>query len=96
MLGIDTRLIHQTTKKWIIVGILAGLTEVGLLLVLYWLLGQSLDGVLNGQNLLSQIVGWVIVLLLAKAFFAWLYRTSQAKASSETSFSTRHGVSTRP
>ncbi len=92
MLGLDKRLIHQTTQNWIILGMAAGLIDVALTLTLFYLLGLSLDGALEGQNLLAEFVGFVILLFLLKFSFAWLFRTAQSKACSETKVSVRDMV----
>ncbi len=92
MLGLDKRLIHKTTQKWLILGMVAGLMDVALTLALFYLLGISLDQALVGENLFAGIVGFVILLFLLKFSFAWLFRTAQSKASAETKVSVRDMV----
>ncbi len=89
MLGLDKRLIHKTTRTWIVAGAAAGLADIALTLALFYVLGMALDGALAGRNLLTGLAGVLALLCLLKFGFAWLSRTAQSKASAETKVSVR-------
>ena len=92
MLGLDKRLIHKTTQKWITVGMVAGLMDVALTLALFYLLGLALNDALAGENLLAELLPAAVLLAVLKFLFAWLFRTAQSKASAETKVSVRDMV----
>ena len=92
MLGLDKRLIHKTTQKWITLGMVAGLMDVALTLALFYLLGLVLNKALVGENLLAEVLPAVVLLFVLKFSFAWLFRTAQSKASAETKVSVRDMV----
>jgi len=89
MLGIDARLMTASTMKWIIIGIAAGIASIALTIALYWFLGKAVDEALAGRNLLAGSVALVAAFVFGRALLAWLYRTAQFRASSETKVSVR-------
>ncbi len=92
MLGIDKRLIVRSTKKWIFIGIGAGIVGLALSVILYSALGAIIDGAINGENIILQWLPWLIALLAGKALLGWLFRLAQFKASAETKITVRDMV----
>ncbi len=92
MLGVDDRLVTPATLKWVKVGLLAGLATIPTTIVLYYVLGLTVDAALAGTN---QIRDWLFVLtflVLLKAGLAWLFRTGQFRASSEAKLNVRDQI----
>ncbi len=92
MLGVDDRLVTPATRKWVKVGLLAGLATIPTTIVLYYVLGLTVDAALAGTN---QIRDWLFVLtflVLLKAGLAWLFRTGQFRASSEAKLNVRDQI----
>lgn len=92
MLGVDDRLVTPATMKWVKVGLLAGLATIPTTIVLYYVLGLTVDAALAGTN---QIRDWLFVLtflVLLKAGLAWLFRTGQFRASSEAKLNVRDQI----
>ncbi len=92
MLGVDDRLVTPATLKWVKVGLVAGLATIPTTIVLYYVLGLSVDAALAGTN---QIRDWLFVLsflVFLKAGLAWLFRTGQFRASSEAKLNVRDQI----
>ncbi len=89
MLGIDKRLIVESTRKWLFIGIGAGVVSLALSVVLYSVLGSVIDGAIDGENRLLGWLPWLIALLAGKALLGWLFRLAQFRASAETKISIR-------
>ena len=89
MFGIDRRLIVGATSRWLKVGIVVGMLSLVASLVLYWFVGQSVDAMRRGENLLAAWAPWVVLLLAAKLALGWLYRAAQYRASSLTKLTIR-------
>lgn len=92
MLGVDDRLVTPATLKWVKVGLVAGLATIPTTIVLYYVLGLTVDAALAGTN---QIRDWLFVLtflVLLKAGLAWLFRTGQFRASSEAKLNVRDQI----
>ena len=92
LLGIDKRLIVKSTSQWIVAGIAVGVLGLVLSLWLYWQVGVLVDGMVRGENLLPSMAPLLALILVAKFFFGWLYRTAQYKASSLTKLSIRDKI----
>ena len=92
MLGVDDRLVTPGTIKWVKVGLIAGLATIPTTILLYYVLGLTVDAVLDGHNLLRDWL-WILVgLVLLKAGLAWLFRTGQFRASSEAKLNVRDQI----
>ncbi|MEO7387358.1 MAG: ABC transporter transmembrane domain-containing protein, partial [Gammaproteobacteria bacterium] len=92
MLGVDDRLVTPATMKWVKVGLLAGLATIPTTIVLYYVLGLTVDAALEGTNRIRDWF-WVLALLvLVKATLAWLFRTGQFRASSEAKLNVRDQI----
>lgn len=92
MLGVDDRLITPGTIKWVKVGLIAGIATIPTTILLYYVLGLTVDAVLDGHNLLRDWL-WILVgLVLLKAGLAWLFRTGQFRASSEAKLNVRDQI----
>lgn len=89
MLGVDDRMLTPDTMKWVKVGLISGLLTVPTTIILYWVLGLTVDAAWVGNNLIQQYIGWLIGLVLLKAALAWLFRTGQFRASSEAKLNVR-------
>jgi ATP-binding cassette subfamily C protein CydD len=89
MLGVDDRMITPDTLKWVKVGLISGLLTIPTTIILYWVLGLTVDAAWEGNNLIQQYIGWLIGLVLLKASLAWLFRTGQFRASSEAKLNVR-------
>jgi len=92
MLGVDDRLVTPATLKWVKVGLIAGLATIPTTIVLYYVLGLTVDAALAGTN---QVRDWLFVLtflVLLKAGLAWLFRTGQFRASSEAKLNVRDQI----
>jgi ATP-binding cassette subfamily C protein CydD len=89
MLGVDDRLITPDTMKWVKVGLVAGIATIPTTIVLYYVLGLTVDAAIDGGNLVRQWLGVLTALVLLKAGLAWLFRTGQFRASSEAKINVR-------
>lgn len=92
MLGVDDRLVTPATMKWVKVGLAAGLATIPTTIVLYYVLGLTVDAAIDGTN---QIRDWFWVLaflVLLKASLAWVFRTGQFRASSEAKLNVRDQI----
>ena len=92
MLGVDDRLVTPATMKWVRIGLLAGLATIPTTILLYYVLGLTVDAAFAGDNLLRQ---WLIIfigLVLLKALLAWIFRTGQFRASSEAKLNVRDQI----
>jgi len=92
MLGVDDRLVTPATLKWVRLGLVAGLATIPTTIVLYYVLGLTVDAALEGRN---QILDWfwvLVLLVLIKAGLAWLFRTGQFRASSEAKLNVRDQI----
>ncbi len=92
MLGVDDRLVTPATMKWVRVGLLAGLATIPTTIVLYYVLGLTVDAAIAGTNQIRDWL-WVLALLvLIKAGLAWVFRTGQFRASSEAKLNVRDQI----
>ncbi|MBN8279706.1 MAG: ABC transporter ATP-binding protein [Gammaproteobacteria bacterium] len=92
MLGVDDRLVTPATLKWVKVGLIAGLATIPTTIVLYYVLGLTVDAAIAGTN---RVRDWFFVLtflVLLKAGLAWLFRTGQFRASSEAKLNVRDQI----
>jgi len=92
MLGVDDRLVTPATMKWVRVGLLAGLATIPTTIVLYIVLGLTVDAALAGTNQVRNWLGVLTFLVLLKAGLAWLFRTGQFRASSEAKLNVRDQI----
>lgn len=92
MLGVDDRLITPATIKWVKVGLIAGLATIPTTILLYYVLGLTVDATLAGSNMLRQWFWLLVGLVLLKATLAWLFRTGQFRASSEAKLNVRDQI----
>lgn len=92
MLGIDKRLMVASTRRWLGIGIGAGVLGLLASLTLYWFIGRAIDAMVGGDNLLATWLPWVGALLAAKFLLSWLYRTAQYRASSLTKLTVRDRI----
>lgn len=92
MLGIDKRLMVASTRRWLGIGIGAGVLGLLASLTLYWFIGRAIDAMVGGDNLLATWLPWVGALLAAKFLLSWLYRTAQYRASSRTKLTVRDRI----
>ncbi|GMU67915.1 MAG: hypothetical protein AMXMBFR37_02480 [Steroidobacteraceae bacterium] len=92
MLGIDKRLIVASTRRWLGIGIAAGVLGLLASLTLYWFIGRAIDAMAGGGNLLAAWLPWIVALLAAKFLLGWLYRTAQYRASSLTKLTVRDRI----
>ncbi len=92
MLGVDDRLITPETMKWVKVGLIAGLATVPTTILLYYVLGLTVDAAVDGSNLVRQWFWILAALVLAKAGLAWLFRTGQFRASSAAKLNVRDQI----
>ncbi len=92
MIGVDDRMITPGTMKWVKVGLIAGLLTIPTTILLYWVLGLTIDAAYEGTNLISQFILLLIGLVLVKAALAWLFRTGQFRASSEAKLNVRDQI----
>ena len=92
MLGVDDRLVTPATMKWVRVGLLAGLATIPATIVLYYVLGLSVDAALAGTNRIRDWFWVLTFLVLLKAGLAWLFRTDQFRASSEAKLNVRDQI----
>ena len=92
MLGVDDRLVTPATMKWVKVGLIAGLATIPTTILLYWVLGLTVDAALEGINGVRDWF-WILAgLVLLKAGLAWLFRTGQFRASSEAKLNVRDQI----
>ena len=75
--------------KWVRTGLVAGLAAVPTTILLYYILGLTVDAAWQGNNLVQQWFWALVALVLLKAALAWLYRTGQFRASSEAKLNVR-------
>ena len=74
------------------VGLIAGLATIPTTILLYYVLGLTVDAAWQGSNLIRQWF-WVLCgLVLLKAALAWLFRTGQFRASSEAKLNVRDQI----
>jgi len=92
VLGIDKRLMVASTRRWLGIGIGAGVLGLLASLTLYWFVGHAIDAMLAGDNLLAAWLPWIIALLAAKFLLGWLFRTAQYRASSLTKLTIRDRI----
>ena len=92
MFGLDRRLLVRATKKWIYIGVIGGLFSVILTMALMFMVGSMIDDVLNDIAINSQMMIWLVGILIAKGFLGWLVRLATYHASSETKLSVRDMV----
>ncbi|MCW5572648.1 MAG: ABC transporter ATP-binding protein [Steroidobacteraceae bacterium] len=92
MLGIDKRLIVASTRRWLGIGIAAGVLGLLASLTLYWFIGRAIDAMAGDSNLLAAWLPWIGALLAAKFLLGWLYRTAQYRASSLTKLTVRDRI----
>ena len=92
MLGVDDRLVTPATMKWVRVGLLAGLATIPATIVLYYVLGLTVDAALAGTNRIRDWFWVLTFLVLLKAGLAWLFRTGQFRASSEAKLNVRDQI----
>ena len=92
MLGVDDRLITPDTMKWVKVGLIAGIATIPTTIILYYVLGLTVDAVLDGTDLVRQWFWLFVALVLTKAGLAWLFRTGQFRASSEAKLNVRDQI----
>lgn len=92
MLGVDDRLVTPATMKWVKVGLLAGLATIPTTIVLYYVLGLTVDAALEGTNRVRDWFWVLAFLVLLKAGLAWLFRTGQFRASSEAKLNVRDQI----
>lgn len=92
MLGVDDRLITPDTMKWVKVGLIAGLATVPTTILLYYVLGLTVDAAIDGSNLMRQWFWVLAALVLAKAVLAWWFRTGQFRASSAAKLNVRDQI----
>ncbi len=92
MLGVDDRLITPDTMKWVKVGLIAGLATVPTTILLYYVLGLTVDAAFAGSNLMRQWFWVLVALVLAKAGLSWVFRTGQFRASSEAKLNVRDQI----
>lgn len=92
MLGVDDRLVTPGTIKWVKVGLIAGIATIPTTILLYYVLGLTVDAAVAGNNLTRQWLGLLTVLVLAKAVLAWTFRTGQFRASSEAKLNVRDQI----
>lgn len=89
MLGIDKRLIVESTRQWLVAGIVAGIAGVLLSLALYTVLGLGIDGLLRGEAPVDRYLPLLVALVAAKLLAGWFFRFAQYRASSQTKLSVR-------
>jgi ABC-type multidrug transport system fused ATPase/permease subunit len=78
--------------KWVKVGLIAGIATIPTTILLYIVLGKTVDAAWQGTNLMRD---WFLILaglILAKAGLAWLFRTGQFRASSEAKLNVRDRI----
>jgi ABC-type multidrug transport system fused ATPase/permease subunit len=92
MLGVDDRLVTPATMKWVKVGLIAGLLTVPTTILLYYLLGLTVDKAVLGENLTRQWFAILAGLVILKASLAWTFRTGQFRASSEAKLNVRDQI----
>lgn len=92
MLGVDDRLITPATMKWVKIGLTAGLATIPTTILLYYVLGLTVDAAFSGSNLMQQWLLIFIGLVLLKALLAWVFRTGQFRASSEAKLNVRDQI----
>lgn len=92
MLGVDDRLITPDTMKWVKVGLIAGIATIPTTILLYYVLGLTVDAAVDGSDLVQQWFWIFAALIVAKAVMAWLFRTGQFRASSEAKLNVRDQI----
>jgi len=92
LIGVDDRLVTPVTLKWVKIGLIAGLATIPTTILLYYVLGLTVDAAVGGGNLLRQ---WLLIfagLVALKALLAWVFRTGQFRASSEAKLNVRDQI----
>jgi len=92
MLGVDDRLVTPATMKWVKVGLVAGLATIPTTIVLYYVLGLTVDAAIAGTNRIRDWFWVLAFLVLLKAGLAWVFRTGQFRASSEAKLNVRDQI----
>ena len=92
MLGVDDRLITPDTMKWVKVGLIAGIATIPTTIILYYVLGLTVDAAVDGSDLVQQWFWIFAALIVVKAVMAWLFRTGQFRASSEAKLNVRDQI----
>jgi ATP-binding cassette subfamily C protein CydD len=92
MLGVDDRLVTPATVKWVKVGLIAGIATIPTTILLYYVLGLTVDAAVAGTNLMRQWLAIFTGLVLLKAVLAWIFRTGQFRASSEAKLNVRDQI----
>jgi ABC-type multidrug transport system fused ATPase/permease subunit len=92
MLGVDDRLVTPATLKWVKVGLIAGLATIPTTIVLYYVLGLTVDAAIEGTNRVRDWFWVLAFLVLLKAGLAWLFRTGQFRASSAAKLNVRDQI----
>jgi len=92
MLGVDDRLITPDTMKWVKVGLIAGIATIPTTILLYYVLGLTVDAAVDGSDLVLQWFWIFAALIIVKAVMAWLFRTGQFRASSEAKLNVRDQI----
>lgn len=88
-MGIDKRLIAQATKRWIAIGVVAGVFSVLLTMALVTIIGVTIDAALNGRFVFGDWLAGLLLILVTKGFLGWMGRLGQYHASSETKLTVR-------
>ncbi|MFW2403713.1 MAG: ABC transporter ATP-binding protein/permease [Gammaproteobacteria bacterium] len=78
--------------KWVKIGLIAGIATIPTTILLYYILGLTIDSVVIGDNLVKQWLWILTALVVAKAALAWLFRTGQFRASSEAKLNVRDQI----
>jgi len=92
MIGVDNRLVTPSTMKWVKVGLIAGLATIPTTILLYYVLGLTVDAALDDTNLLRHWLPVFAGLVFLKAVFAFVFRTGQFRASSEAKLNIRDQI----
>lgn len=92
MIGVDDRLVTPETRRWVRIGLGAGLLTIPTTILLYYVLGLAVDAAWAGSNLLRNWMAVFIGLVLLKAALAWTFRTGQFRASSEAKLNVREQI----
>jgi len=78
--------------KWVKVGLVAGLATIPTTIVLYYVLGLTVDAAIAGTNRIRDWFWVLAFLVLLKAGLAWVFRTGQFRASSEAKLNVRDQI----
>jgi ABC-type multidrug transport system fused ATPase/permease subunit len=77
---------------WVKVGLGAGIATIPTTILLYYVLGLTVDAAWEGTNMLRQWFWILAILVVVKAALAWLFRTGQFRASSEAKLNVRDRI----